>query len=96
MSAKTTPARFPKGSSAAVPEPGLGQNGLVRAAASLSVLGLQFIRQVAEFVGAGGDVQAAVLHAGVGKGEPGRHRRSRLNESPRQVATPGCGTNLRW
>lgn len=41
------------GNSVAMPEPVLGQDGLVRAATSLSVLGLQFMRQVAEFVGAG-------------------------------------------
>ncbi len=58
------------GNSVARPEPGLGRGGLVRAAASLSVPGLQFMRQVAEFVGAGGDVLAAVLHGGFGEGEP--------------------------
>lgn len=84
------------GNSVAMPEPGLGQSGLARRAASPSVLGLQFMRQVAEFVGAGGDVQAAVLHAGVGEGEPGGYRRRGLDASPRQVATPGCGTSLRW
>ncbi|GHG42999.1 hypothetical protein GCM10018791_71710 [Streptomyces zaomyceticus] len=46
--------------------------------------------------GAGGDVRAAVLHGGFDEGEPVRHRRCGLDESPRQVAAPGCGTNLWW
>ena len=36
------------------------------------------------------------LHGGSGEGEPGRHRCCGLDESPRQVASPGRGTNLRW